>query len=165
MVASASRPSLPAGVDPETGEIVSPAVGYETGSGSAPRSVNPSEQGHTVSAPGGEPLKTGDASDVPASPAPGADTPSDEVEEVLGGAGMDTERPAPVSSTEPLSDERREGEEPGKSGSRQPAEVTPSRRPCLHLNGTRSHHRESDGARIEVCVDCGAVIEMVRGPA
>jgi hypothetical protein len=150
LVSGPARPALPAGVDPETGEIVSPAVGYETGSGSAPRSVNPSEQGHQSS-----PVDRG------RDPATGGDTTS-------------AEAASPSTSTQGASsDAAGEGEELRESDSTgsEPVDAAPpdveppSRRPCLHLNGTRSHERESDGARVEVCVDCGAVIELVRGPA
>jgi hypothetical protein len=120
-------PALPAGVDPETGEILS-----------APRA-----QGL-------------DRADRPV--AKGADPSATE---------------ATPEETE-VTDTEREGEELRESDSTAPVpasvvaappDVTPSRRPCLHLNGTRSHHRESDGARVEVCVDCGAVIDLVRGSA
>jgi hypothetical protein len=152
-------PALPAGVDPETGEIVSTAVGYETVSGSAPRSVNPSEQGHTVSAPRGG---VGGEDGSHRSPdmeglRVGADTTSAEAAHTL----PSTEGASP---NEERGGEELRDTEADHSAAKTP-DVTPSRRPCLHLNGTRSHERESDGARVEVCVDCGAVIEMIRNPA
>jgi hypothetical protein len=124
-------PALPAGVDPETGEIL--AAGPESSGDTA-----------GLRAPADRPAAAGSSA---------------------------TE--AKPEETE-VAEMEREGEELRESDSTAPVpasvvaappDVTPSRRPCLHLNGTRSHVRESDGARVEVCVDCGAVIDMIRSPA
>jgi hypothetical protein len=73
--------------------------------------------------------------------------------------------PAPSPSTDPSS-EVREGEEPREvtdapQVSQPPGVASPSRRPrCLHLKGTRTVDRAA-GGRVEVCVECGVVIETV----
>jgi len=125
LVAPASRPSLPAGVDPE---IVSPGPSSPVEMGS---------QGK---------------------PATGEDTTLGEAE-----GGKPQQSPS-SQSTSP--DEEREGEElrdtEAGPAAKTPGVEYPSRRPCLHLNGTKSVTRETDGARVEVCIDCGFALEEVR---
>jgi hypothetical protein len=75
---------------------------------------------------------------------------------------------APSPSTDPSS-EVREGEEPREvtdapQVSQPPGVEYPSRRSrCLHLKGTKTVERAA-GGRVEVCVDCGVVIETVMLP-
>jgi hypothetical protein len=73
-----------------------------------------------------------------------------------------------LPSTEGASSEMREGEEPRDTeavpAAKTPGVESPSRRPrCLHLNGTRTVER-AGGGRVEVCMECGVVIETVMMP-
>jgi hypothetical protein len=124
-------PALPAGVDPETGEILSGTAQPSERSGS------PDERGKGAANP-----------DTSATEAKPEETEVAEMERE-GEEHRESDSTAPVPASVVAA----------------PPDVTPSRRPCLHLNGTRSHVRESDGARVEVCIDCGAVIDLVRGSA
>jgi hypothetical protein len=117
-------PALPAGVDPETGEIL--AAGPESSGDTA-----------GLRAPADRPAAAG-------SSATEAKPEETEVADVGAGAG--------------------EGADANQTSPRVPPPAA-SRRPCLHLKGTRAHQRESDGAWIEVCVECGAVIEFTRSSA
>jgi len=114
-------PALPAGVDPETGEIVSAPMVDSGGRDERPAPVGSGRGADTPSATEAKPEET-------------------EVTETRpGGEGGDVDHP---SARVPL---------------------RPSSRPCLHLEGTRSHQRESDGAWIEVCIGCDRQIETITG--
>jgi hypothetical protein len=113
-------PALPAGVDPETGEILEGDSGRAAPhkqAGSTPDIAAPSKTSATEATP--EETEVADA--VP------------------------------------------EGEGPREreAAAAQAPSVAPSGRPCLHLQGTRTHQRESDGAWIEVCIGCGRQIETI----
>jgi hypothetical protein len=138
------RPALPAGVDPETGEILSPAAPPAVAStdSKAAGVVTKGEQPPAV--PGNE-RGIGTPASSPAGDTPSATEAKPEETEVAetwsGGEGGDADHP---SARVPL---------------------RPSSRPCLHLKGTRSHQRESDGAWIEICIECSRPIETVTGSA
>jgi hypothetical protein len=84
------------------------------------------------------------------------------------GAGTSATEAKPEET--PVAEMEREGETHRESDSIEPVsvaaappDVTPSRRRCLHLNGTRTVER-AGGGRVEVCIDCGVVIETVMQP-